>query len=66
MPIWYNNNICNYFNKDRFDKGIIYVNDLFINDTSISLDNLQGLRDKMQFFGIRNIKTKDLASKYTY
>ena len=59
MIIWYNNNICNYFNKDWFDKSIICVNDLFINDTFISLDNLRGLKGiKCNFLEYETLKQK--------
>ena len=44
MLIWYNSNVCTYSNRDWFEKGVIYVNDLFVNDTFMSLENLQGLK----------------------
>ena len=41
MPTWYETKICNYFNKEWFDKNVIYINDLFWNETFITLENLR-------------------------
>ena len=46
MPIWYNQNVCTYFNREWFEHGIICVGDLFENSTLMSLEQLRdrGLR----------------------
>ena len=37
MPIWYNTNICSYFNKEWFVNGISIVDILFMNENFDSI-----------------------------
>ena len=59
MPIRFNTKICNYFNKEWFGKGIIYVNDLFMNETFMSLEDLRSVkRVKCKILEYESIKKK--------
>ena len=40
MPIWYNRNVCTYFNREWFEHGTIYVSDLFEKGNFMSLEQL--------------------------
>ena len=43
MPIWFNSNTCNYFNKEWFTKGLTFVNDLFIDKSFVTLEYLRNV-----------------------
>ena len=52
MPIWYNSRLCNHFNKEWFNKGLIFVKDLFLNRNLVSRLFKNHIRRKMQFFRV--------------
>ena len=59
MPIWFNTKISTYFNKEWFEKGIIFVNDLFIEGNFVTVEYLQNtIGVKCNFLGHANIKAK--------
>ena len=59
MPQWYNTKLCNYFNKDWYNKGITCVNDLLCNGNFISIENLCQRRNvKCYFLEYESIKHK--------
>ena len=59
MPLWYNTKLCNYFNKDWYNKGITCVYDLFCNGSFISIENLRQSRNvKCNFLEYESIKQK--------
>ena len=59
MPIWHNTRICTYFNKEWFNKGIKFVNDLFIDESFVTVEYLQNIIGvKCNFLEHANIKSK--------
>ena len=59
MPIWYNNKICYYFNKEWFTKGPICVSDFFISESFITHEYLQNtIGIKCNFLEYANIENK--------
>ena len=59
MPIWYNNRVCNYFNKKWFDNGIIFLNDLFNGENMVSLHYLRSIKGlKCNFLEYEIIRKK--------
>ena len=59
MPIWHNTRICTYFNKEWFNKGIKFVNDLFIDESFVTIAYLQNtIGFKCIFLDYANIKSR--------
>ena len=49
MPIWYNQNVCTYFNREWFEQGIICIGDVFENSTFMSLEQFRDSGLKCNF-----------------
>ena len=59
MPIWFNTKICTYFNKEWFEKGIMFVNDLFVEGKFVTIEYLRNIIGvKCNFLGHAIIKSK--------
>ena len=59
MPIWHNTRICAYFNKEWFNKGIKFVNDLFTDGSFVTIAYLQNtIGVKCNFLEYANIKSR--------
>ena len=57
ITIWYNTNICNYSNKEWFEKGITFVKDFCRNEYVMSLEHLLQVKDnKCNFIKYESIK----------
>ena len=59
MPIWFNTMICDYFNKEWLTKGLIFVNDFFIDESFVTLEYLRNVIGvKCNFLEYKIIKNK--------
>ena len=59
MSIWYNSRVCNYFNREWFEKGFLFIKDLFINEKLVSLENICNFKGlKCNFLEYEFVKKK--------
>ena len=58
MPIWYNQNVCTYFNREWFENGMIYVSDLFEKGNFMSLEQFRARGLRCNFLEHESLRRK--------
>ena len=59
MPIWFNPKVCNYFNKEWCEKGLLFIKDLFVDRKVIYLNYItHTLGLKCNFLEYESLKRK--------
>ena len=58
MPIWYNQNVCTYSNREWFENGMIYVSDLFEKGNFMSLEQFRARGLRCNFLEHESLRRK--------